>query len=91
MENIKKIINRQSKLRRYQKPLEAAEVCQIAAEVGEGRFDAISFKNGLLALACASTMQAAILQPETEEIIKNINARLGENKVKKIRFKISNN
>jgi len=88
MENIKKIINRQSKLRRYQKPLEAAEVCKIAEGIYEGRFEIISFKNGLLTVAVNSSAAAASLQSEQATIIDKINRKIGEEKVKRIRFKI---
>lgn len=90
MENIKKIINRQSKLRRYQKPLEAAYICKIADSVAHDRYRTISFKNGLLTVAVNSSAAAASLQAERASIIGDINQKIGENKVKRIRFKISN-
>jgi len=89
MEDIKNIIGRQSKLKRLQKPLEAAYICKTADSLADDRYCAISFKNGLLTVGVSSNLAAANLQVESSKIIALINQKLGENKVKRIRFKIS--
>ena len=88
MENIKKIINQQSKLRRFKKPLEAAEICKIANQISHDRYQTISFSKGLLTVAVSSSAAAASLQAERASIVGKINQKIGESKVKKIRFKI---
>jgi len=89
MEDIKNIIGRQSKLKRLQKPLEAAYICKIADSLALDRYGAISFKNGLLTVGVSSNLAAANLQVESSKIIERINQKVGKNKVKRIRFKIS--
>lgn len=87
MDKISKII-RQSKYQRFQKPLEAAAICQAARKIAAGRFGVISFKNGLLTLSVENSLQAANLQSESQEIIEKINQKIGERRVQKIRFRI---
>lgn len=96
MENIKKILKHSQHLRRHQRSLLAARVCQIAHKISGSRFKVISFKNGLLTLTCSSSAQAANLQAESQQIMAKINqnlpagkAGIGESKVKRIRFKIT--
>lgn len=74
--------------KRYQKPLEAAKVCEAAREISEHRYSVISFKNGLLTVSCTSSAAAANLQAESQEIISQINQKVGEKVIKKIRLKI---
>jgi len=88
MDKIKKIIRRNLKYKRFQKPLEAAGICEAARIVAEGRFNIISYKNGLLTAACESSAAAANLQAESSDLIEKINSKIGEKKVEKIRFKI---
>jgi len=90
MQRINKIIDQQSKLKRFQKPLEASYICQIADSLADDHYQAISFKNGLLTLGVTSSLAAANLQSGSAKIIDKINQKIGENKVKRLRFKISN-
>ena len=71
-----------------QKPLEAANVCQTARLLARGRFDVISFKSGLLTLSAASPSAANNLQLEIYQIQKELNLKLGQELVDKIRVKI---
>ena len=48
----------------------------------------ISFRNGLLTLAVQSSFQAANLQAENESFISELNQKLGEKAVERVRFKI---
>ena len=89
MKKIGKFLDNNPRYKRLQKPLEAAEVCERARAISEGRFEVISFRNGLLTIACSSPAQAANLQTESQEIIDKINSKLGESKVKRMRFKIN--
>lgn len=87
---INNILTRNPRYARLQKPLEAAKVCDIARKLANRRFGVISFKNGLLTLAVNSSAQAGNLQAESQEIIEEINQKIGERRVERIRFKISN-
>lgn len=89
MKKISKFLSEDPRYRRLQKPLEAAEICQRARELSQGRYEIISFKNGLLAVSCKSSAAAANLQMESQNIIAGLNQKLGSEKVKRIRFKIS--
>ena len=91
MQRISKILTQQSKLKRLRKPLEAAYICKIADSLADDRYDAVSFKNGLLTVGISSNLAAANLQVESSKIIALINQKIGENKVKRLRFKMSNN
>ena len=75
--------------RKWQKPLEAAEVCDAARFISEGQYDVISFSRGLLTIACVSSAQAANLQTESEGIMAKINQKIGREAVQKLRFKIT--
>ena len=90
MKKISKFLSENPRYKRYQKPLEAAEICDRAREIAEGKYNIISFKNGLLTVSVNSSAQAGNLQAESADIIAKINQKIGENKVKRIRFKIRN-
>ncbi len=88
MEHINKFISNNIKYKRYEKPLRAANVCNIARKQADGRFGVISFRQGLLRLSVKSSPQAASLRAESEKIIAEINKEIGNEAVKEIRFKI---
>lgn len=88
MDNINNFIKHNSKYKALQKPLEAAEVCNTARQYSEGGYEVISFRDGLLTLGTNSPSQSANLQAQSAQIIDTINKDLGQEKVKKIRFKI---
>jgi len=73
---------------RLQKPLEAANVCDAARVLADGRFGVISFKAGLLTLSALSSSAANNLQMEIYQIQKELNVKLGQELVEKIRIKI---
>ena len=89
MKKISKILSENPRYKRLQKPLEASYICQIADSLADDRYCAISFKNGLLTLGVTSSLAAANLQSGSAKIIDKINQKIGEDKVKRIRFKIS--
>ncbi|MFA6493124.1 MAG: DciA family protein [Patescibacteria group bacterium] len=74
---------------RYKKPLEAANVCDTVRLLAHGRFEVVSFRSGLLTLSVSSSAAAANLSFESTQLISEINEKLGENKVEKVRFKIA--
>ena len=73
---------------KLRKPLEAAEVCDAARDQAQGRFEGVSYKHGLLTLSVSNSSEAGNLQMETQKIIDNINKKIGQEKVREIRFKI---
>jgi len=88
MKKISKIISDNPRYRRYQKPLEAAEVCDRAREIAQGQYEIVSFNRGLLTVSCSSSAQAASLHEHSQDIIFKINSKIGGNKVKSLRFKV---
>jgi predicted nucleic acid-binding Zn ribbon protein len=88
MDKIGKILGGESRLKRFQKPLEAANVCQAAATCVDARYNIISFKNGLLTVAVRSSAEAANLQMKSGQILECINKKLGKDLVKKLRYKV---
>jgi len=88
MKKINKILINDPRYRRWQKPLEAAEICHRARQVSEGQYQVISFDGGLLTLGCSSPAQAANLQTQRTEIMAQINQKIGRQAVKRIRFEI---
>lgn len=88
MDKIDKFLDRSPKYKSLQKPLEAARVCDAARALANGRFAIVSFKNGLLTVGVANSMEAAEIQSESQKIVKTINEKLGQELVKRLRFKI---
>ena len=88
MDKIGKILGQESRLKRFQKPLEAANVCQAGASCVDARYNIVSFKNGLLAVAVRSSAEAANLQMKSSQILECVNKKLGREAVKKLRFKV---
>ena len=88
MKHIKNYFDHEPKYNKLRKPLEAAEVCDAARLLANGRFEVISFRQGLLTLSVSNSSQAANLQMETQKIIDKINTKIGQEKVREIRFKI---
>jgi len=88
MKKISHFISHNPRYTRYKKPLEAAQVCQAARVVGEGRFGVISYRQGLLSLSVESPSQAANLSAESVKIISSINQKLGSKVVERLRFKV---
>jgi hypothetical protein len=88
MDNISKFISHNSKYQRLSGPLRAAQVCDTARSLANDRFTVLSFKDGLLTLSVQSSSATANLQMESQKIIQSINDKLGQEFVKKIRFKI---
>lgn len=88
LKKINKIMGDNPRFKRFQKPLEAANVCQAARALGKGRFEVISFRGGLLTLAVSSGAQASNLQAESETLISEINEKLGKKMVERVRFRV---
>ena len=88
MQKIDSFLKHNPKYRALSKPLEAAAVCDKAKAVAQGRFEVISFKQGLLTVGVNSPAEAMNLQAESMSIIKDINRELGREAITKLRFKI---
>lgn len=89
MDLIKRFIDNNPKLQRFAKPLEAASVCDIARTVANGRFEIISYSEGLLRLGVKNPNQSMELQAESSKIIQEINRQIGEEIIKKLLFKVN--
>lgn len=88
MDKISKFLSTNSKYTRLSKPLTAARVCEAARGVARGRFGVLSYKDGLLTLGVENSSAAANLQMESDSIIREINTKLKQELVKRLRFKI---
>jgi hypothetical protein len=88
MDNIKNFMSHNSKYNALRKPLEAARICEAARMAARGRYDVVSFKLGLLTLGVSSSSQAANIQAESTQIIEEINKKLGQNIIERIRTKL---
>jgi len=67
--------------------LRAAQVCYVALKESDGLFKPTSFRQGVLYVCASSPAAAAKANLKTAEIIKKINNSLGQDLVKKIRFR----
>lgn len=90
MENIGNLFKQDPKFKSFQKPLEAAGVCDVARKYSKGTYEVISFHDGLLTLGTHSPTQSMELQMKSTEIISRVNKDLGVQKVLKLRFKLIN-
>jgi hypothetical protein len=88
MDKLSRFLNSNSKYTRLSEPLRAAQVCDTARALANDRFAVVSFKDGLLTLSTTSASASANLQMETSSIMTDINTKLGQELVKKIRIKI---
>lgn len=68
---------------------EASFICYVANEIFAGKYKAISFRNRVLEIGVNSNFKAIKLQADSQNIIKNINNKLGKKIIEKIRFKIN--
>lgn len=88
MDNIGNLLGRGGKYQRFAKPMTAARVCEAGRLAARGRFNVVSFADGLLTVGTKNSGEAANLQMESAQIIDKINKELGEELVKKMRFKM---
>lgn len=89
LDKIDKFIKHNPKYCGLSKPLTAARVCETARTYIDTRASVISFRDGLLTLGVESSAQAANIQAESSQIISEINNKLGEKLVKRLRYKIT--
>lgn len=88
MDKISKFLTNNPKYKQLSRPLQAARVCEAGRGVAGGRFGVISFRDGLLTIGVENSSAAANLQAESSQIIEEINQKLDQELVKRIRFKI---
>lgn len=69
--------------------LKATHVVAIANECAQGRFVAISFRSGELTVTLESQAQRYLIQGEIPTILKTINQRLGQELVRRFRFRFT--
>ncbi len=92
-EKIQDILKRRLAHYGLDKAAAAARVCAVAKEVGEahvssagGKFEVISFKNGVLKIAVKSIAAAHMIRLRQKTLILKINEELKSDLVKKIKF-----
>lgn len=88
MKKISDFISGNSRYSRLKKPLKAAKICECARTLARGRFEVVSFREGLLTVSVSSSAEAANLQAESESFINELNQKLEEKAVERVRFKI---
>jgi hypothetical protein len=88
MDKINKLISHNPKYAKLKKPLQAAEVCKVARDLAMSRYDIVSFNAGLLTIGVTSSAQATEIQMQSGSIIRELNQKLGEELVKRVRYKI---
>lgn len=88
MDKINKLFTSNSKYSKLLKPLAAARVCDTARAVADGRFTVLTYVDGLLTVGCDNPFLATNLKMDSPKLIAEINAKLGDEEVKKIRFRI---
>jgi len=88
MIKIDNFISANAKYSRLARPLEAAHVCDTARGLADGRFEVVSFREGLITLGVHSSSEATNLRFISENIVRQINEKLGQEKVEKARIKI---
>jgi predicted nucleic acid-binding Zn ribbon protein len=90
MERIDKIINKSLAKKGLYKATNGALVCFYAKEWGKGRFEPISFANGILKVSASSSPAAAELQIQENDLIEYLNKKLGKPQVKRLRIVLNN-
>jgi len=88
MDKIDKFMSANRKYLGLQKPLEAARVCDTARALANGRFEIVSYKEGLLTLGFVNAIESAHFNMASQKFIEELNTKLGDQKVKRIRYKI---
>ena len=88
MDNINNFMRQHPKYRGLVKPLHAAKICEAARSAADGRFEVISYRDGLLTLGVSSSSAAADIQAESTQIMAEINQKLDQELVKRLRTKI---
>jgi predicted nucleic acid-binding Zn ribbon protein len=78
----------EGRYKRFQKPMQAARVCEAGNTCVSPRGRAVTFKDGLLTVELSSGASAANMQMESAGILECINKKLGQDLVKKLKYKI---
>lgn len=67
---------------------QAAYVCYVANEVSAGKYQAISYRGGVLEIGVKNNIEAMQIQADKTNIMGEINCKLKNQKVEKLRYKI---
>lgn len=87
-ENLSDILARRLKSQGLDKAALGAWVCGCANKVSQGKFESISFRNGILKIRVASGAQAHLIRLREKEYISKINTELKKDFVGRLRFEI---
>lgn len=87
-ENISDILVRRLRSRGLDKAATAAHVCATANQVGEGKFEAVSFRNGVLKIRVSSGARAHLIKLQEKGVVLKVNTRLKRDLVQRLRFEI---
>jgi len=86
MEKLDKILASALAKKKLSGTVRSAQICFYADEWGNGRFQAISFSRGILKVAVNSSPAASELEIQKENLIENLNKRLGNKVVHSVRI-----
>lgn len=85
---IDKIVKKQLNKVNLENIAQAAYVCYRANEIAQGRFQALSFRQGVLEIALKNNLEMLEIQAEQPKIIQTINQALKKDLVKKLRYRV---
>lgn len=86
MERIDKILKPALAHKGILKQATGAEICFLAEKWGKGRFQAISYSDGLLKLSTASSTASSELHMQTEELSEYLNGKVKWKAVRAIKI-----
>jgi len=90
MKKIKEILIERIKQKGLSSQVDSAGVCMMAREGFPDEFSPVSYRKGILKVACPDHILAGIYRLRREEIIEEINKKTGLAKVNKIVFVVKN-
>jgi len=85
---VSKLLEKKIKKRESPNPFLSSAVCWHALKTGKDLFKPISFKDGVLLVSVSDSSSASAVQLSQAQIIEEINQKLGQGIVKKIRIKV---
>jgi len=89
MDHISGSLNKRLTQRSLSTTANAAYVCHKANELSQGRYQALSFREGVLMLAAPSSGAAQNLRFVTSELLESLNSALTAPTIQKIRIVVA--
>jgi len=86
MDHINKILHHSLSKKGLMGVATSAEICFWAEKLGNGSFKPISYSRGILKVSVSSAPAASELQIKQEDIITQINQKIGRDIIKQIRI-----